>query len=204
MRNLIFSYLLLLVMGSCSSYNQSFTKVNTIVETYTPNYLTDKNIEKVFRININIYDHDLSGILAIKKINEEHYRVAVLTEIGAKLIDFELIKEQLKLNYAIEQLNRKIILNVLKRDFLLLLNQNTNVVNQYEYKEYTVYESLLENKSIYYYISKQSDNLEKTVYASKKKSKISLDFVYNKSDFPDVEITHNAVKLQINLKVLEN
>ncbi|MGM5631263.1 hypothetical protein O2K51_10215 [Apibacter raozihei] len=204
MRNLIFSYLLLLVMGSCCSYNQSFTKVNTIVETYTPNYLTDKNIEKVFRININIYDHDLSGILAIKKINEEHYRVAVLTEIGAKLIDFELIKEQLKLNYAIEQLNRKIILNVFKRDFLLLLNQNTNVVNQYEYKEYTVYESLLEKKSVYYYISKQSDNLEKTVYASKKKSKISLDFVYNKSDFPDVEIRHNAVKLQINLKVLEN
>ncbi len=66
---------------------------------------------------------DVSGILIIKVFNPGHQRIVMTSHFGMTLLDFELTKgNSIKLNYSIEQLNRKQILNLLKRDFETLFN----------------------------------------------------------------------------------
>ena len=204
MRNFLFSIFLLGILSSCSSYKADFIPVQKNRETFTPDFLTEKNLEKVFKVDIEVYGHQLGGIMAVKKLAPEHYRIALLTEIGAKLLDFELNKEEMKLNYAIEQLNRKIILNILKQDFLILLNENIDVEEQYRYNDYTIYQASISGKKLYYFIIHDTLQLDKTVWASGQKEKTVFTYFYSDTDFPDIKIDHKNVKLTIELRVLEN
>ncbi len=65
---------------------------------------------------------DVSGMLIIVVSESNHRRIIMTTHFGMTLMDFELTESALKLNYSIEQLNRKRILNLLKRDFETLFN----------------------------------------------------------------------------------
>jgi len=66
---------------------------------------------------------DVSGVLIIKVSESNHRRIVMTSLFGMTLLDFELTEwGALKLNYSIEQLNRKRILDLLRRDFETLFN----------------------------------------------------------------------------------
>lgn len=66
---------------------------------------------------------DLSGVLIIKVSESNHKRIVMTSLYGMTLLDFELTAGgTLKLNYSIEQLNRKRILDLLRRDFETLFS----------------------------------------------------------------------------------
>ncbi len=204
MRNFLFNVFIILTLFSCSSYKDSFISVQKTQESFTPAFLTEKNLEQIFKISIEVYGHDFGGVLAIKKLESKHYRIALITEIGAKLLDFELINGEMKLNYGIEQLNRKIILNILKQDFLILLNENAAIQSQYSFEGNTVYQTQLSGKDLYYFLDSGSLQLQKSVWASRKKEKTVFTYQYSGKGFPDIEIDHKSIKLKIQLRLLEN
>src|SRR5690606_19132751 len=132
---------------SCSSYTKSFESRAIPVERFTPTYL--KNFkENSFKISIEAYGNHFGGILATKKLKENHFRFAFLNEFGGKMLDFELINQELKLNYAIDELNKKIILNLLKKDFNLLFHENNKVLNAYENNGYMILQSEINKKPV--------------------------------------------------------
>jgi len=66
---------------------------------------------------------DVSGVLIIVVSDSNNRRIVMTSLFGMTLMDFELTAGgALKVNYSIEQLNRKRILNLLKRDFETLFN----------------------------------------------------------------------------------
>jgi hypothetical protein len=55
---------------------------------------------------MDIYKNHVSGILIIKKLNKTTHRVALTSDFGNKLIDFEVSEDNFKLNYVLPDLNK--------------------------------------------------------------------------------------------------
>lgn len=153
-------------------------------------------------MSIEAYGNNFGGIVVCKKLNSNHYRFAFLNEFGGKMLDFELENQEMKVNYAMEQLDRKIILNMLQKDFNLLFNENNKITQTFESDGYSILQSEIKEKQVYYFL--KNDTLEKTIMPGKTKEKISLQYSYNDSEFPDVKISHRKVKIKIYLHLLDS
>lgn len=81
---------------------------------------------------MDIYTNHVSGILIIKKISETTHRVALTSDFGNKLIDFEVSDHDFKLNYVLPDLDKKIVINFLKNDFQQLLKRQYPVTESFE------------------------------------------------------------------------
>lgn len=202
MKNLLLSSLLLTFLNSCASYSDNFRISDKKVESFTPDFLINSSKEKSFRMSIEAYGNNFSGNVVSKKLNQNHYRFAFLSEFGGKMLDFELENQEMKVNYAMEQLDRKIILNMLQKDFNLLFNENNKIIQTFESDGFSVLQSKINEKPVYYFL--KNDSLEKAVMAPRKKEKISLQYSYKESEFPDVEISHGKVKIKIYLHLLDS
>lgn len=201
MKNLLLSSLLLTYF-SCGTYTENFKISDKNVENFTPDFLINSPKEKTFRMAIEAYGNNFSGNVVSKKLNPNHYRFAFLNEFGGKMLDFELINQDLKLNYAMEGLDRKIILNMLKKDFNLLFNENNPISETFESDEFLILQSEINSNPVYYYL--KNDTLQRTVMTGRKKEKINLQYSFKGDEFPDVEISHRKVKIKIYLHLLDS
>ncbi len=193
----------LLVFVSCASYTKDFEPKERTIERFTPEYLKDFE-EKSFKISIESYGNNFGGILVAKKLNVNHYRLAFLNEFGGKMLDFEIINRELKLNYAIEQLDKKILLNLLEKDFVMLFSEENLIENEFTQNENLILqtEKFIGNKNLFYELN-PAGNLKKITLV-KNKEKASIKLIYNVKQFPDIEILHGKMPIKIYLHLLNN
>jgi hypothetical protein len=146
----------------------------------------------------------LSGIFIAKKINDTTHRVVFTTEFGNKLLDFEISETDFKINSIVDELDKKILINILKNDFRLLLRNNYVVKEQFDSQENRVF--LTDNGKInnYLFVSKSDNRLIKIVNATKRKEKINLNITSENNIFASkIVIQHNNIKLRIELNYLQ-
>lgn len=188
---------------SCASYTKSFEPKEKTVETFTPDYLKDFQ-EASFKISIEAFENHFGGIMVAKKLKRNHYRFAFLNEFGGKMMDFEILNRELKLNYAVEQLNRKIILNMLEKDFSMLFSEEVLIKNEFAQNELRMLEveKFSGNKSLFYELN-QAGNLQKITLA-KNKEKASITLINNDKHLSDIEISHGDLPIKIYLHLLNN
>lgn len=193
----------LLVFISCASYTKDFEPKERTIERFTPEYLKDFE-EKSFKISIEAYGNNFGGILVAKKLNVNHYRLAFLNEFGGKMLDFEIIDRKLKLNYAIEQLYKKILLNLLEKDFVMLFSEENLIEKEFIQNENLILrtEKFIGNKNLFYELN-PAGNLQKIILA-KNKEKASIKLIYNDKQFPNIEISHGKIPIKIYLHLLNN
>ncbi len=202
MKSLPLSSLFLTLLFSCASYSDGFRVSEKKIDFYTPDFLINSGTEKSFRMSIEAYENHFGGIVASKKLNPNHYRFAFLNEFGGKMLDFELENQEMRINYVMEELDRKIILNLLKKDFNLLFTEVNKILQSYEQEDFIILESKIHGNPVYYYL--KNNVLQKTTMTGRKKEKINLEYKYNGSEFPDVEISHSDMKIKIYLHLLDN
>ena len=199
---LIINLFLILVLASCATNNvakdlKSVTLEKTI---YNAPYFSDPKIDYVYKATINVYEHELSGIFIAKKINDTTHRVVFTTEFGNKLLDFEISENNFKVNSIVDELNKKMLISILKKDFRLILRSNYLIKEQLEDMTYKVYKSVEGKNFNYLYINKSDEKLYKIVAASKRKEKTRIDFVSQKNNIADtIVIQHYNIKLRIQL-----
>lgn len=193
----------LLIFISCAYYTKDFEPKERTIERFTPEYLKDFE-EKSFKISIEAYGNNFGGILVAKKLNVNHYRLAFLNEFGGKMLDFEIINRELKLNYAIEQLDKKILLNLLEKDFVMLFSEENLIENEFTQNENLILqtEKFIGNKNLFYELN-PAGNLKKITLV-KNKEKASIKLIYNVKQFPDIEILHGKMPIKIYLHLLNN
>ena len=114
---------ILFLVASCATNNlekelKPVALENTI---YNLSYFANPEIDYAYKANISVYGNDMSGIFIAKKINATTHRVVFTTEFGNKLLDFEISETEFKVSSIVDELNRKILINTLKKDFRLLL-----------------------------------------------------------------------------------
>lgn len=195
---LLINCLLAIVLVSCGSVTKNYTPKKLDKTSYQVPYFSDSKTDYIYKTNITVYGHEISGIFIAKKINDTTHRVVFTTEFGNKLLDFEISEKTFKVNSIVSELDRKILINTLTEDFRLLLKKEYLIQEQFENETDNIYKSADGNRDNYLFISKKDPKLEKVVNASKTKEKITLFFSSENNIFAEkIQIIHQNIKLKI-------
>lgn len=190
MRYFLISIFIVVFLYSCSlSTTKGLLEHVPKKEYITNGYFSNLDKDYVYKAKLQILRHHFGGILIIKKIGKDHHRVVFTTEFGNKLFDLELKDNDFEVNFILDKLNKKLILNMLQHDFQTLLNQNNKIKNQFSSEEEDIFQSNTKKFQNYYVFSKGSNELKKIVSASKNKEKLIISFL----------VTENGISTSINL-----
>lgn len=184
-------------LNSCSTYTSNFQVQENSISTYTPPYLENFQ-EANFKVSIEAYGNQFGGIMVAKRLGFNHFRFAMINEFGGKLLDFELINQKLELNFAIEQLDRKMLLNLLEKDFSMIFSEKNLILKTFASNGNTILES---KNSIYY---KLKENNLNEVHFAKNKLKTRIEIIRNKDFIPNFDIQHENMPIKIFLHLLPN
>jgi len=199
MRYLLLSICVLLV--SCGSYpkKQNFQLDNSVSKKIENPYFSDKTKDYVYKASIDVYDNSFGGLLIIKKIADNKHRVAFTTEMGNKMFDFTFNEDEFKVNFILDELNKKMLINILKKDFKVLITENLHVSNSYSENNNRIFETSIFNKKHYYYFNK--NQLTQVIKTKNAKEKVIFLFTdINNNIAEQISIKHNNIKLEIKLK----
>ncbi|MDX6181033.1 hypothetical protein SGQ44_02625 [Flavobacterium sp. Fl-77] len=202
---LLINFFLAIFIISCGSVTKNYTPKKVDKTTYEAPYFSDATIDYVYKANITVYGNELSGIFIAKKINDTTHRIVFTTEFGNKLMDFEISETSFKVNSIVPELDRKILINTLKKDFGLLLKKKYQIQEQFENDSFDIYKSTDGNRDNYLFLSKKDQKLEQLIHSSKTKEKITLTFSSENNIFAEkIEIIHQNIKLRITLNYFKS
>lgn len=164
-------------------------------------YFSNSEIDYVYKAKIAVYGKNFGGILIIKKTGPESHRVVFTTEFGSKLFDFQFEGNTFTKNFVVEDLDKKFIINILKDDFKLLVNESATVLAVYESNNQRVYKTESDERFNFYFLEDKYEKLEKIVNTSKTKEKVEIDFTSSEENIADIiTIKHKNIKLTIDLE----
>ncbi|MCC9017842.1 hypothetical protein [Flavobacterium lipolyticum] len=202
---LIINCFLAIVLVSCGSVTKNYTPKKLDRTSYQVPYFADSKTDYVYKTNITVYGHEMSGIFIAKKINDTTHRIVFTTEFGNKLMDFEISERDFKINSIVSELDRKILINTLREDFRLLLKKDYIFQKQFENESADIYKSQDGKRDNYLFVSKKDQKLEKVVQSSKTKEKFTLTFSSENNIFAEkILINHQNIKLKIELNYLKS
>ena len=202
---LLINCFLAVVLVSCDSVTKNYTPKKLDRTSYEVPYFSEPKTDYVYKTNITVYGHELSGIFIAKKINDTTHRVVFTTEFGNKLLDFEISEKTYKVNSIVSELDKKILINTLTEDFRLLLKKDYLLQEQFENEADNIYKSADGDRDNYLFVSKQDQKLEKVVRSSKTKEKITISFTLENDIFAKkVVILHQNIKLKIELNYFKS
>lgn len=197
MKQILKCSLFVIWLGSCSpSYNlpaeyQSMATNKTIIAN--PHIRVGE--EYLYRATITAYGHTFSGLLAAKITADNTWRVALTTDFGNTLFDFENQNGKIKTNYITADLNKKIIIRTLTTDFKHLLKTHWQVTQKYANGTIEVQQSKDGNDAVYLFTS--GTNLFKQLNMQGKK--LYTTFTYNTNN---ITIEHHSFTIKIVLEPL--
>ena len=197
MKQILKCSLFVIWLGSCSpSYNlpaeyQSMATTPTTIAN--PHIMVGE--EYLYRATITAYGHTFSGLLVAKITADNTWRVALTTDFGNTLFDFENQSGKIKTNYITPDLNRKIIIRTLTSDFKHLLKTHWQVTQKYTNGTIEVQQSKDGNDAVYLFTS--GTNLSKQLNMQGKK--LYTTFTYNSNN---ITIEHHTFTIKIVLEPL--
>lgn len=188
---------------SCKSYQvQDAVSVDNSLQFVQNQYFSDVSLDYVYKTHIEIYGNKMGGIFIAKRINDSIHRMVLTTDFGNKLLDFEISENSFKVNFIIDNLDKKIIINTLRDDFRTLLQVNSKVFKTYKRNNEVIYQT---EYNAYYYFDEVSRNLTKIIKTNKRKEKVVFTFDSKKTTFAEnINIQHFNIKLKIDFNQLSN
>ena len=161
----------------------------------------------IYKTDISFYKNDISGLLIIKKMDESVYRIALTTQFGLKIFDFELNHGILNIKYCVEYLNKQLIINTFQNDFNLLLMQNKSealymIDNSIENQK--IWQFTSGNLNYNYIQNTDSEKIEIINLKKRNSEKISVGLHNYTDNIPrNITLEHRNIKLKMNLKLIQ-
>lgn len=198
MRYLLISLTLLFL--SCASYpkKNNLKEVASTTQVVLKPYFSDPEKDYVYKANITVYDKNFGGIFIVKKIIDDHHRVAFTTEMGSKIFDFSFEGEEFKVNAILEEMDKKLLINILKKDFRALIKEKLPVLKRYRSGENEIFQSEIAKKT--YFVYKKNGELTELIRTGHGKEKVAFHFSeINDNIAKKIKILHKNIKLDIKL-----
>jgi hypothetical protein len=199
MRFLLFSFVLLL--ASCASEYKALkpgTFDQSCLEKIKPKLLHTK----LYDAGIDVMGKHISGLLLVKTFDSGAKRVVFTNEAGVKFLDFGWSTDEMFHSYFImKQLNKKAVIELLRRDFELLIGY------YYEHPGWTGSETSSEyfmstpfgHDRFYVVTDNDCTKFIRAELGSKRKRIVSLEYLASDK----VLIKHYTFNMQMNLKAIE-
>jgi len=192
------------LLFACASYpkKHNLERKIGVSPTISNPYFSDMAKDYIYKAKINFVEKSFGGLFVVKKLGEEHHRVVFTTEMGNKIFDFSFIKNEFKINFILKEINKKILINFLKRDFYVLINENPKILNQYEKTGDTIFmETQIKNNTYFYLTVGQQLHQILETRGNKEKS----DYIFTEAEnnhAKEIKIRHKNIKLNIDLKAI--
>ena len=155
----------------------------------------------MYKANIEAFGNSFGGIFIVKKLGEDHHRIAFTTEMGNKIFDFTFQGEDFKVNYILKRMDKKVLINILKNDFGVLIRQHLSTEKAFRKESNIIYKTKIGNKKYYHLLSEE--RLEKVIRAGRGKEKVEFTFSEIKDNIArHIQILHKNFDLKIVLKAI--
>ena len=199
MRYLLISIFCCLI--SCASYTKKndFLGAELVNEVIHNPYFSDASKDYVYKAKIDVYNKIFGGIFIVKKIAKNNHRIVFTTEMGSKIFDFSYKDDNFKVNYILEEMDKKILLNILEKDFRVLIRENEKVLSKSVKDNFTLLETKIVNKKYFYTFKDEKLNSISRVNMGKEKVQFLFSNI-NTNTAKNIQILHHNIKLTIKLK----
>ncbi|MEP7143593.1 MAG: hypothetical protein ABI707_12015 [Ferruginibacter sp.] len=158
----------------------------------------------MYRTSVDVVGNHLSGILLIKKMPDSSTRMVFSNEIGFKFFDFEFSAGGgFKVFSIVKQMNKKPVIKTLRKDFELIMMDETANTNVLIRKDsgliyYTFHNS---NGYNHYITNSPGDELVRLERSSKRKTVMQAIMKNYINGIPDtIGISHKNFNFTIGLK----
>jgi len=162
-------------------------------------YFSDTLKDYVYKAKIDVYNKSFGGIFIVKKIAERNHRVVFTTEMGSKIFDFSFEHDNFKVNYILEEMNKKMLLNILEKDFRVLVREHESILSKSVKENSTLLETKIVNKKYFYTFKDEKLNSISRVNMGKEKVRFIFSEIIDITA-KNIQILHHNIKLTINLK----
>ncbi len=201
MRNILIISILLFVFSCKSSFNKKKFDTTKKSDVVLKNYFSNQDQDFLYKTTIDIYGNQLGGIFVIKKINAQDFRCVLTTEFGNKLIDLKVSENSFEKIFAVQDLDRKIVIETLAYDLQCLLFLNNNLYLQAENENEYELVGIKKQEYIIYKTEKNGYVSEINTFEESKEKVIFKIQRENSEMAQKIEIVHKNIKLIINLNL---
>ncbi|HUH45615.1 MAG TPA: hypothetical protein VLZ54_00570, partial [Arenibacter sp.] len=165
------------LLMACGSYpkKNAFKKAETATLSAINPYFSDMDRDYIYKAKITFANRSFGGLFVVKKLGPDQHRVVFTTEMGNKLLDFSFEGSHFKVNYILEEMNKKILINLLRKDFYVLIHERPTVIDQYIKKGGHVLMETKLDKHTYFYLQQDND-LKKVLEIRRGKEKTVYEF----------------------------
>jgi len=205
-KSIIVSLLLLAGFTSCDYAKRMKWEEKEISTTVISNdYFNNAQIDYVYKAKIKVLDNDFGGIVIVKKMDSITHRVVFTTEFGNTIFDFTITPTSYKLNSALAQINKKIIIKMLALDFQNLVSSNYEVTKSYANENGLVSKSKVGKRQNYYFYPKNQESLAHITTTKRGKEKTIIRFMNIMYGIAHkVEIEHQNIEMNMDLTFIGN
>src|SRR5690606_7251474 len=121
----------------------------------------------VYKARIMVQKKEFGGLFIVKKLGPDRHRVVFTTEMGNKILDFSFDGDRFIVNYLLEEMDKRILVNILKRDFKALITEDLGISRAFKKNNLKIFEAKNDRKKYYYFYN--NDQLEKIIRTSGKR-----------------------------------
>ncbi len=166
----------------------------------------------LYRVSIKLYSMYFSGLLAVKKLEKDHFRMSLISETGFKLFDMEIKNGIAEMQNVFAELDRSEVKKTFREDFttMVLSGIEHSDCNGYlfEDSEDFLYECAVSEKLSNNFLIEKKGGLLKKVWKAEDIDEpvFEINYGYNESGSVTpafITIVHFNVKLRIELSLLE-
>lgn len=120
---IIFLAAVSLSFGSCQLNKSACLKSqkNIVAKDYSCGIIQQDGGKAVFQTKLDFFKYHFSGLLAIKRIAADDYKLAFMSEMGMTLLSMSFSKGEYKVHNVMEALNRPIVMNAIQNDLKILM-----------------------------------------------------------------------------------
>lgn len=161
-------------------------------ETIQNTYFTSEK-PQIFLFKLLFKDNQQSGIFVHKKAGDDLHRVVISSLFGGTLLDLTFDKENYTVNYVVEDLNKKFLLNLLHRDFSLLVNERYLPTQKIQTLTQTIYQSQQN------YLVMEAGKLQQIQLIKGKKKKVQIDYTSDNGVLQHATLKHFNLPVSIEL-----
>jgi len=203
-------FFIILFLTACTpkffSGLESTGKKNVSKQELYPVFLASDST-RILNMQIDYKENNFTGLLVVKPEENNSMRAIFTTLFGMTVFDFEFNESKFKINRCMEQLQKKMVLNLLKNDFrtLFLYNVPSSFdAKVYQGKENTFgYNIKTKDGKGYFLTDKNLKQLQK-IEMPGCITLLRLDYQNYNNAFPEqIRMTHPKIKLNIQLDKIE-
>jgi len=203
-RSVVAVFFCVMALGGCRSAYDDLRPTGeqtTCIRKFQPAFRADW-----YTTSVDVYGHHISGLLLFKVMPDSAVRVVFTNEVGVTFFDFEFTKnDDFRVHQINSQLDRKIVINLLRKDFELLMMRRLGNKPLRIFKRQNEYFDALPGKreTDYFITDKDCASLLRIEKASKRKKMVEVKLVETAGSAPDsVSLQHFTFNMHIALKKL--